>query len=184
VKFAATLSALLLPFFAAAPLHAAEGIEVQAASVALRDSTLEFSVRAEFPVDDKMRAALEAGATVDIEFEAILDRRNDFWFDSQILEASYLRELSWNAPSQRFVLREEAGGEQRTFTTIEEALESAGRLQGWTVGIPVQLEPEESYKVSVRARLRRGRMPTALKDLTFWTRYWSRSEWYEWALPR
>jgi hypothetical protein len=184
VKIAATLSALLLPILVAVPLHAAEGIEVQTASVALRDSMLEFSVRAEFPVDDGMRAALEAGAIVDIDFQASLGRRNDFWFDTQVLEASYRRELSWNAPSQRFVLRDEVGGEQRTFATLEEALEAAGRLQGWTVEIPGQLEPEESYKVGVRARLRRGRMPSALRSLTFWTRYWSRSEWYEWALPR
>lgn len=184
MKFPATVSAMLLALLAAAPLHASDGIEVQSASVALRGSTLEFSVRAEFPGDDEMRTALLAGATVDIDFEAELEKRNDFWFDSRVLEASFRRELSWNAPSQRFLLREVVDGTQRTFESLEEALDAAGRLQDWAVEIPQQLEDAESYKVGVRARMRRGRMPSTLRALTFWTRYWSRSEWYQWSLPR
>jgi hypothetical protein len=184
VKSACTLLALLLPFLAVTPLHAAEQIVVRSASAELRDGELQLTVRASFPADEEMRTALLAGATVDLDLQATVAKRNDYWFDDQLVEANFRRELSWNAPSQRFVLRDVDSGQQRTFATLEEALDVAGRVDGWPVMIEQQLDPGETYEAGVRARLRRGRMPSALRALTFWTRYWSRSEWDQWELPR
>jgi hypothetical protein len=175
--------ALLLSLMAA-PLHAADDIVVRSASAELRDGVLAFTVRAQFPADEQTSAALLAGATVDLDLQASVEKQNDYWFDEQVVEASFRRELSWNAPSQRFVLRDVDSGHQRTFGKLDKALEAAGKVDGWEVRFTQQLDPEERYEIGVRARLRRGRMPSALRTLTFWTRYWSRSEWYQWELPR
>ena len=74
------------------------------------------------------------------------------------------RELSWNALSQRYVLRMPDSGQQRTFATLEEALAAAGRWMAGRSRSTQQLDPEETYEVGVRARLRRGRLPSALRD--------------------
>ena len=184
MKSASTLLALLLPFLAVTPAHAADDIVVREASADLGDGVLEFTVHADFPADDQMQAALMAGATVDLDLQATVDRKSTYWFDENIVEDNFRRELSWNAPSQRFVLRDVGTEEQQTFATLEEALAAAGSVEGWQVKFTKQLDPAASYRVGVRARLRRGRMPSALRSLTFWTRYWSRSEWHQWELHR
>jgi hypothetical protein len=48
-----------------------------------------------------------------------------------------------------------------------------------------ELDAHATYEFSMQARLRRGRMPSTLKDLTSWMRYWNhRSEWQSWTLHR
>jgi hypothetical protein len=179
------LLALVLPLLVAAPLRAADDIEVRSAAVVLRGEALEFTIRAEYPADDDMRAALEAGATVDLGMQASIDRTSQYWFAENVLKTSMSRELSWNAPSRRYVLKDIQSSEQQTFATLEEALVAAGTVDNWQVQLDGKLDPGASYEVSVRARLRQGRLSSALRALlTFWTRYWDRSEWYTWALPR
>jgi hypothetical protein len=179
------LLALVLPLFVVAPLCAADDIEVRSAAVALHVDILEFTIRADYPADEDMRAALEAGATVDLGMQASIDKTSQYWFDENVLKATMRRELSWDAPSRRFVLKDIASSEQRTFATLEEALVAAGTVDNWQVQLDKKLDPRASYAVSVRARLRQGRLSSALRALTtIWTRYWDRSEWYTWALPR
>ncbi len=179
------LLALLLPLIVAAPLRAADDIEVRSASATLRGPVLEITVHAEYPADEEIRKALEAGAIIDLGVQASLDKTSQYWFNENVLERSMRRELTWNAPSQRYVLKEIPGNEQRTFATLEEALLAAGTYENWQLQLDAALDPKARYEVSVRARLRQGRLSSALRALmTFWTRYWERSEWYTWALPR
>ncbi len=182
-RFSSGTLALLLSLFAALPARAAEDIEVRSASVNVRGDVFEFSVRSDFPVDEKMRAALKEGGTVDLDLQAIVSRRNRYWFDQPLVEDNLRRELSWNALSQRFVLREGDGGQQQTFATLEEALAVAGTVENWPVKVG-SLAPDAGYEISVRARLRRVRVPGALRALTPWKQSWNRSEWHTWLLPR
>lgn len=184
VRLASTMLALLLPFAAMTSVHAAEHIVVRSAAMDVRDGAFVFTARVDFPADEKLREALEAGATVDLELEVTVDRKNDYWFNERLVDDDFRRELTWNAPSQRFVLRDVDTSEHRTFATLEEALAAAGTFEGQKVEFAGQLDPGAKHEVAVRGRLRRGRMPTALHALTFWTRYWSRSEWYQWELAR
>ena len=40
------------------------------------------------------------------------------------------------------------------------------------------------YIISVRAGVRRGKLPSSLRALLFWTDDWQRvSKWYSWSLP-
>lgn len=185
MRFVSGLLALLLPLLVAAPLRAADDIEVRSASATLRGTVLEVAVRAAYPPDEELRTALEAGATVDLSMLVRIEKTSQYWFNETVLEQSLRRELSWNAPSQRYVLKAINSNEQQTFATFEEAMVAAGIVENWQVKLDQQLDPKATYEVGVRARLRRGRLPSALRALTtFWTRYWNRSEWYTWALPR
>jgi hypothetical protein len=184
MRLASGLLALLLPLMVAAPLRASDDIEVRAASAALRGTVLEVTMHAEYPADEELRAALEAGASVDLGLQVVIEKTSQYWFNEGVLEKTLRRELSWNAPSQRYVLKDTSSNEQQTFATFEAALLAAGTVESWPVQLDRQLDPKATYEISVRARLRRGRLPTALRALTFWTRYWNRSEWYTWVLPR
>jgi hypothetical protein len=48
-----------------------------------------------------------------------------------------------------------------------------------------QLERDEEWQISLRAGVRRGHMPDALRALVFWSDAWHRtSDWYTWTLVR
>jgi Domain of unknown function (DUF4390) len=181
LRFATGLLALLV-WLAALPVRANDAIEVRSAQIKVHGNVVKFTVRAYFPVDEQMRAALAAGATVNLDVQAEIDRKRSYWFDDRVLDASVQRELSWNALSQRYVLKNSGNIAQQTFATVEEALAAAGAVDDWAVRLDAPLDPDKTYEVGVRARLRLGHAPSGLRELTFWTRYWNRSEWYSWVL--
>ena len=98
------------------------------------------------------------------------------------------RELCYHAVSDRYVVRDvdaRSGDQQHSYATLEEALEALGTVDGWPILVEPQLDGEPQYHVSVRAGVRRGRLPATLRALLFWTDDWHReSEWYSWSLPR
>jgi hypothetical protein len=87
--------------------------------------------------------------------------------------------------SQRFILRDVDRGEQESYVALDEALVAAGVVSGWPVVVEPQLDADATYEIRVRAGIRRGRLPDALRALIFWSDGWNRSsKWYSWILPR
>ncbi|MBK6673246.1 MAG: DUF4390 domain-containing protein [Proteobacteria bacterium] len=176
------LFAWLCLMAAAAP---AQNIVVQSAFVNVQGGVFDLSARVIFPLNDDVRRALSDGATVSLELRAVVDRQRRYWFDAELIDASLERELSWNAVSQRYILREAGHTEQQSFTALDQALSAAGQVHSWPVLVDQQLDPESTYAIRVRASIRRGRLPDALRSLVFWSDGWNLgSEWYTWILPR
>jgi hypothetical protein len=177
--------ALLL---ACAPLaRAAEpGIPaVTSAYVTVQDGVFLLNVRTEYPLTEDLRRALDDGVTLNFDLEAIVQKRRRYWYDADLVDATLRRELSWHAVSERYVLKDLSLGGQQLFVSLEDALAAAGTVQDWPVVVEPQLDPDGIYEISVRAGMRRGRMPDALRLLAFWSDAWSRSsDWYVWVLPR
>jgi len=164
---------------------ARDPIVVQSAFVNVRGSVFELNAHTVFPLNDDVRRALEEGATISLELRAIIDRHRRYWFDATLVDITLKRELSWNAVSQRYILRETDQAEQQSFTALDQALAAAGQVQAWPVVVEPQLDPDSTYAIRVRAAIRRGRLPEALRRLMFWSDSWNRSsDWYAWILPR
>ncbi len=95
------------------------------------------------------------------------------------------RELTWNAVSQRYILKYMDRGEQGSFQALDEALAAAGVMNGWRILAEDLLDPGTTYEISVRAGYRNSRLPYALRALAFWSDGWvHRTEWKSWILPR
>lgn len=156
---------------------------VRSAYVTVDEGVFHLHARLEYPVNPAIRDALRDGVTLTFELDTRVARERRFWFDATIVEYTLRRELAYHAVSDRYVVRGARGDEQQTFATLEEALEYLGRVDGW----PILVEPQignGSYRISVRAGVRRGRLPASLRTLMFWTNDWHRvSEWYSWSLP-
>jgi hypothetical protein len=180
--------ALLLLLAVAAPLRAAEDTELHSFKVNERDGWFELSARASVPADEEVRTALMAGVTINLRLRALVVKKHEYWFDENVEDLRLQRELSWNALSQRYVLRyekEAEAGSQQTFPTLEEALAAAGMVDNWRVIEASRLKQGSTYQIGMQASLRRGSLPDTLRELTFWTRYWNhRSEWQTWTLQR
>jgi hypothetical protein len=189
MRFVPGVFVLLLSIIAAPPLRASDDIELHSFNVTQRGGKFELSARASVPPDEQVRAALANGVSINLGLQALVEKKSRYWFDETVLDLKLSRELSWNALSDRYVLRydsrEPDGGRQQTFPTFEEALVAAGVVENWAIVAEADLDPDATYKFSMRASLRRGGMPSTLRDLTKWTRYWNhRSEWQSWTLRR
>jgi hypothetical protein len=144
--------------------------------------------RITYPVNDDIRAALKDGLTLTFDLDVVVSRERRFWVDEGVAEYTLKRELSYHAVSDRYVARDlntRTASEQHSYATLEEALEALGTVEAWPFLLSPQLNPNRQYRVSLRAGVRRGRLPDTLRVLLFWTDDWHReSEWFSWSLPR
>jgi hypothetical protein len=158
-------------------------LEVRSAYVNVDKGVFLLHARVQYPVNPTIRDALRDGITLTFDLDTRIDRERRFWFDAGIVDLTLRRELSFHAVTNRFLVRDTRTDNQESFATLEEAIDSLGRVDGW----PILVEPQidgGSYRVSVRAGVRRGRLPSSLRALMFWTDDWHReSEWYTWSLP-
>jgi len=158
-------------------------LEVRSAYVSVEGGVFLLHARIEYPVNPAIRDALHDGVTLTVDLDTRIERERRFWFNADVLELTLRRELDYHAVSDRYLVRDVRSGTQKSFATLEEALFDLGAVDGW----PVLVEPQltaGNYRISVRAGVRRGRLPASLRALMFWTDDWHRvSEWYTWSLP-
>lgn len=158
-------------------------LAVRSAYVNIDHGVFLLHARIEYPVNPAIRDALRDGVALTFDLDMRVERERRLWFNAGIVELTLRRELTYHAVSDRYVVRDVRSGQQENFPTLEEALTDLGRVDGW----PILVEPQingGNYLISVRAGVRRGRLPASLRALLFWTDDWHRvSEWYSWNLP-
>ncbi len=177
------LVVLALPAAFAAML---DGVfEVRSAYLTVDEGVYQLNARTEFPLNDEIRTALTDGVTLYFDLEARVDRSRRLWLDATVVELTLRRELSWHAVRERYVVRDLARGEQEFYVTLDQALQAIGVVTNYPVITEPQLAPDASYEISVRAGMRRGTMPDALRTLIWWSDSWHRrTDWVTWSLPR
>jgi len=162
-------------------------LEVRSAYVNVEQGVFQLFARVVYPVNDDIRQALKDGLTLTFDLDVVVSRERRFWMDETIAEYTLKRELSYHAVSDRYLTREVGSNstEQHSYATLEEALEALGTVDAWPFLLSPQLNPNKQYRVSLRAGVRRGRLPDTLRVLLFWTDDWHReSEWFSWSLQR
>lgn len=179
------VAATLLAWAAVAFADGLDGVlEVRSAYVNIDHGVFELYARIEYPKSPSIREALRDGITLTFDLDTVVARERRFWFDAEVQNLTLRRELSYHAVSNRYVVRETRSGSQQSFPTLDEALQFLGTVDGWPILVEPQLEQSDRYRVRVRAGIRRGRLPTSLRAILFWTDDWHRvSEWYSWSLP-
>ena len=178
-------SALLLGIFAAlAFANALDGVlQVSSAYVNLDRGVIQLYARVQYPLNPAIREALQDGVTLTFDVEARVDRVRHLWFNATVVDLSLRRELAYHVVTDRFVVRDVRTGDEQSFATLKEALGHLGQVDGWPILVEPQLDGGR-YIISVRAGVRRGKLPASLRALLFWTDDWQRvSKWYSWSLP-
>jgi hypothetical protein len=158
-------------------------LEVRSAYVNIDKGVFLLHARVDYPLGPAIRDALKDGIALTFDLEARVDRDRRFWFNSNIVDLTLHRELTYHAVSDRYVVRDVRSGDQLTFPTLDEALDYLGRVDAWPILVEPQLDGG-NYNISVRAGMRRGHLSASLRAILFWTDDWARvSEWYTWLLP-
>jgi len=180
----ATVLLTALAWLGLARADALDGVlEVRSAYVNVDNGVFLLHARIEYPDNPAIRDALRDGITLTFDLDVRVERERRFWFDAEIVALTLRRELAYHAVSERYVVRDARSGDQQSYATLEEALKQLGTVDGWPILVEPQLDGGQ-YHVSVRAGVRRGRLPSSLRAIMFWTDDWHRtSEWYSWSLP-
>jgi Domain of unknown function (DUF4390) len=158
-------------------------LEVRSAYVNIDHGVFLLHARVEYPVNPHIRAALRDGVTLTFDLDTRVERERRMWFNASIVDLTLRRELRYHAVTDRYVVRDVKTGEQENFPTLEDALTYLGKVDAWPILVEPQLDGG-NYLISVRAGVRRGKLPASLRALFFWTDDFRRvSEWYSWSLP-
>ncbi len=184
-RVTALAGALLLALSATLVLaNALDGaLEVSSSYVDFDHGVIQLYARVQYPLNPAIRAALQDGVTLSFDVEAKVDRVRHLWFDANVVDVTLRRELAYHVVTERFVVRDVSSGDQKSFDTLKEALAYLGKVDGWPILVEPQLDGGR-YIISVRAGVRRGKLPASLRALLFWTDDWQRvSKWYSWSLP-
>lgn len=186
IACALTAAALICGAITRVSADALDGVlEVVSAYVDLDHSVYQLHARIEYPNTPAIREALADGVTLAFDVEARITRDRHLWIDPIVDDAMLRRELTYHTVSDRYVVRNVENGTQQSFATLDEALDFLGSVDGWPILVQSQLVPSEHYHVSVRAGMRRGRLPASLRMLLFWTNNWYRATgWFTWKLPK
>jgi hypothetical protein len=181
----ATATAFLLVLSVRIHADALDGVlQVSSAYVDVDHSVYQLHARIEYPLNPAIGDALRDGVTLTFDLEARVTRDRRFWFDPVIADVTLRRELAYHSISDRYVVRDVRSSDQQSFPTLDEALAFLSRVDGWPILVSSQLVQGEQYHISVRAGIRRGKLPASLRALLFWTNDWHRvSGWYTWTLP-
>ena len=163
-------------------------LEVRSAYMNVESGVFQLFARVAYPVNDDIRAALKDGLTLTFDLDVIVSKERRFWVDDDVANYTLHRELVYHAVSDRYLTRDidpRSTMQQHSYATLEEALEALGTVDAWPVLVAPQLSANREYRVSLRAGVRRGRLPDTLRVLLFWTDDWHReSEWFSWSLQR
>jgi hypothetical protein len=180
----ATLLLLIGPQLAIPAAGPLDGeFEVRSAFIVIDRGVLQLNVHVEYPVNDRIRSALQDGVTLSFDVELNITRHRRLWWNAGVLDMTLRRELTYHAVTGRYVLRDDEGVEQESFPTLEEAIDRLGRIEDLPILIESQLKGEGPWLVAVRAGVRRGRLSDTMRALMFWSDDWHRSsDWYTWTL--
>ena len=160
-------------------------LEVRSAYAVPSHGVIVLSARVAYPRSDLLTASLKDGVTLSFDLECIVSRHRRLWFNAEAVDLVRHRELSYHVVTDRYLLRDTDSGAQESFPSLDAALASLGAVEEWPIAVDSQLRSDEQWQIALRAGVRRGHMPDALRALMFWSDAWHRtSDWYTWTLVR
>jgi hypothetical protein len=158
---------------------------IDSGTTLFKAGVVELTADVRFPQSEKIRDALQEGVTLAFDLEVNISRERRFWFDADVVSFNLRRVLAYHIISDRYVLRDANAVELGSFPTLSVALTQLGKIDSLPIAVDPQLRGDGPWLVSLRAGVRRGRVPDALRTLVFWSDAWHRtSEWQSWKLAR
>lgn len=188
IAVARLLAIVLLAFCHWAPSLAVAAepprrFEIRSAFVEPADSVYMLNARLDFALPEGARTAILDGVVLTLDLEIVVDRARRFWLDDTVATLEQHYELVYHALSERFLVRNVNSGQQTSWPTLEDALESLQVVDRLPLLDQSLILPELRYEVSLRGRLDVRNIPDALRFVLFWVDDWrQQTDWYTWPL--
>ena len=151
--------------------------------VVLDEGVYELDAHLDFPLPEDARKAVDAGLTLRLTYEIVIDRVRRFMPDAEVAALQQRYEVAYHALSQRYLVRNLNTGEQLAFGSLQAALDRVSELRGLPILDSALVEEGPTYEGRIRAVLDLNTAPDVLGWLLFWTDDWSQeSDWAVWTL--
>ena len=158
----------------------AEGIQVKSAELIPIDNSYQLDADFEIDFSPEVEAALNKGVQLSFLIEFQLVQPREYWFDDEITTKSQLIQLRYHALSRKYLVNVEQ--HQKSFATLEEAVDELSRLRDWDVLAKSDIVKGENYIANLRFRLDHSRLPKALQVEALSSEKWTLvSERYRWV---
>jgi len=156
---------------------------ISAVRTLLADGVYRIGARVDFEFNETLHDALHNGVPLSIELriEVLRDRR---WLWAVVVAELRQRfELQYHALSRRYLVSNYSTGVQRSFSTMDDALEYIGNVYDLPLIDANLLEAQQAYLVQMRADLDVESLPTPVRLWAYLGSAWSlKGDWYQWPL--
>jgi hypothetical protein len=147
----------LLVALLACPLARGNDIEVRDAAVRAVEDGLVLDADFAFDLTPRLAEVLSNGVPLYFRVDFQLTRRRWYWWDETAAERELQLRLSYHALSRHYRISTDTL--QRSFPTLEEALDVLKRLRGWLVVDRTVTFADADYDAAVRMRLDTALLP-------------------------
>jgi uncharacterized protein DUF4390 len=148
--------AALVALLAGSPVHAND-IEVRDARLRSVEEGLVLDADFAFELTPRLAEVLSNGVPLYFRVDFQLSRPRWYWWDDTAAESELQLRLSYHALSRHYRLS--TGSLQRSFPTLEEALDVLKHLRGWLVVERTVTFADADYDAAVRMRLDTALLP-------------------------
>jgi Domain of unknown function (DUF4390) len=149
----------------------ANEIEVREANLRATDEGLVLNAEFDFQITPRLAEAVENGVPLYFELEFELTRSRWYWFDEKAVAKRMQVRLSYHALSRQYRLS--TGLLQRSFATLEEALDVLRRLRNWLVVDRTVSLADATYEAAIRMRLDTTLLPKPFQLSALTNREWN-----------
>jgi Domain of unknown function (DUF4390) len=149
----------------------ANEIEVREANLRATDEGLVLNADFSFEITPRLAEAVENGVPLYFELEFELTRSRWYWFDEKAVAKRMQVRLSYHALSRQYRLS--TGLLQRSFATLEEALDVLRRLRNWLVVDRTVSLADATYDAAIRMHLDTTLLPKPFQLSALTNREWN-----------
>lgn len=151
----------------------------------LADGVYRIGARVDFEFNETLHDALHNGVPLLIELRIEVLRQRRWLWAELVAELRQRFELQYHALSRRYLVSNYSTGVQRSFSSMNDALEYIGNVYDLPLIDANLLEHRQPYKVRMRAELDVESLPTPVRLWAYLGSAWSlKGDWYQWHLER
>ena len=160
------------------------GFKILDASTRLTDGVHRVHADVAFDFSDEALEAMENGVALTVSIDMQVLQVNRVW-DRNVATVKAVYRIQSHALSRHYVVKDLSTGESTTYPSFDEMASQLGKIDGLPLLDDHVLEPDEQYRVRLRASLERESLPTPLRLLAYFSSSWRlSSDWTTWLLQR
>ena len=160
------------------------GFKILDASTRLTDGVYRVHADVAFDFSDEALEAMENGVALTVSIDMQVLQIHPVW-DRNVATVKALYRIQSHALSRHYVVKDLSTGESTTYPNFDEMTNQLGTIKGLPLLDDHVLEPDEQYRVRLRASLERESLPTPLRLLAYFSSSWRlSSDWTTWLLQR
>lgn len=148
--------------------------EIQEVEAVHKNSIVELKGSIAMGLSAKSEEALSKGIPLNVIIEVRLNRTRKLLWDQQIQSWAVKRQIHYHALSRQYLVTTTFDENKKieNFTSLQEALNYMGQLEGVFLSLEASLEDEFEYKIELRAFLDIQALPSPLIPVAYTSPDW------------